>query len=178
MQVAILALSIAVFGSLWMPWIQIPQPFGNSSASLVPWDILESMFDPPQGRNSASLSDMSPLLLAFLSAFPVAAVVAVKTMFGAAPRGLLVIAGAIPFAVIIWLVVSTAHELERSGVPARNLFDGARMLGVDARDMEQFLAELAKILGPGAYFHYLGAFGLFVIGMRSPEKKEFTPSVK
>lgn len=162
--------SAAIFGALWLPWLQVAAPFGGSPITIIPWELLDPVFNPPPGSRPASIANFPPILLAYFGAFLVAAFCGVMALFAAAPRGLVLVAGATPFAVIAWVVGSAVLEMDRAGLPAGDLFDGARMLGIDARSVERLLSELGRVLGPGIYLHYGGALALLIVGASMPRK--------
>jgi len=170
MQPLVALLSAAIFGALWLPWLKIASPFGGASVTVTPWELLEPVFNPPQGRRPVSIADFPPMLLGYFGAYLVAAACCVMALLNSAPRGLILLAGAAPFAVIAWFVGSTVVELDRSGLPARDILDRARMLGIDAGSAERLLSELSRVLGAGVYLHYGCALSLVILGIAMPRK--------
>lgn len=164
MRSIIFIASALLAGSALLPWLIIQPLFGNEPMMVSPWTLVEPMIDPPRGSRPVDPSQIPAILWLFFSSFVVSALVGFFALADAVRRWAVLLAGAIPFAVIAWAVGGVLVELDRSGVPARDLVDGARMLGVDASNLEGLIGELAKILGIGFYLHYASALALVVVG--------------
>ena len=129
---------------------------------LTPWMVVEPIVSPPEGRQAMAPSSLPPIVWLFFFGFVAAAIICVSALVGKAHWREVTLAGAIPFAVAAWAIGGVAIELDRSGVPARDLVDVARMLGLDTRSFGQ----LAEMLGIGFYLHYGSALALVVTGLR------------
>ena len=174
MKGLVFILAALLAGSAFLPWLVMRPMFGNEPLTLSPWSLFESMIDPPRGTRPPNPSEIPPILGALYLSFVVAALVGLLSLFDMARRWMVLLAGAIPFIVIAWAIGGVVVELDRSGLPARDLIDGARMLGVDARSVENLIGELAKVLGIGFYLHYASALALVVAGFSIRERKVTT----
>lgn len=149
--------SIAILGSLFLPWVITP-----IGSNLVPWDAL-----PPFDRAAveAYVRAATPETLVFLGSFLLAALFFLLTLFGAERRWLAFLTGAGPVGLAglaIW------RERERLGLAEVTL------------SMEEFnlrLAQASEVLGPGGWTWIGGALLLFLLGIFDPGRAKPKPVV-
>lgn len=174
MNPAVVGTSAAVAFSVFLPWIEMQAPFGGESVAFTPWMVVEPMFNPPEGRQAMDPASMPPIVWLFFSSFAVSALICLSALLGKARWWEVVLTGAIPFAVVIWAIGGVVVELDRSGLPARDLIDATRMFGVNARSLDGLFSELAKVLGVGFYLHYTAAALLVAFGFTMRESEVTT----
>ena len=156
--------------SAFLPWLAMRPMLGGEPILLSPWTFVEPMIDPPRGSRPPEFFQFPAIMWLFFASFLVAVVVGLLALADMARRWSILLAGMIPFIVVAWAIGGILVEIDRSGVPTRDLVDGARMLGIDARSVETLISELSKVLGVGFYLHYVSALALVVVGFVVPDR--------
>lgn len=153
-QIALLC-SVAILGSLFLPWIV--SPIGNN---LVPWTTL-----PPfeQAAVTDYLRTASPEVLVFLAAFPLAMLFLLLSLIGQESRLLALLTGAGPVglaALAVW------RERDRLGLAEVNLTMEEATLRLD---------QASQVLGPGGWAWIGGAALLLLLALLDPGRPKTRP---
>lgn len=140
--------------------------------TVSPWSVFEPLLNPPPGRRQTSLSETPFQHILFFGSFVFAALVSIAALMFFTKRRAVLLAGALPFIILVLVIGGASVEIASSGLETSNLFDVARMLGVDVRSIEGLLKELIQVLGGGLFLHYASTLGLIVAGLNLRESEE------
>lgn len=135
--ITLLCLLLAV--SYVLPWAS--GPFGND---LSPYSIMSDF-------GLRRLADAPLEVGIFIGTFALAALTGLLSLLWSAPRLLVILTGALPFAIVARIVLHTRDEFQKIGVPMPDWRDLGRALGrIDIAD------------SPGLAL-YFGAAGLLLL---------------
>jgi hypothetical protein len=153
-QLALLC-SLAILGSLFLPWIATP--IGNN---LVPWDVLPNF---ERAAVEEYLRNATPQTLVFLGSFLLAALFLLFSIVGIERRWLAFLTGAAPVGFAAWAIWQNREALNLAAVE------------ITVEESQRLFVQASDVLGPGGWAWIGGAAVLLLLGLFDPGRPKSRP---
>lgn len=159
--------SILLLLSGFFPWVSL-DVFGGAPVTFSPWSVAERFIDQATHRRTPNM----PLVAwAFFASFVIAALLAMSTLLGTETRFGVLLAGALPFMILVWAGEAALSEIDRSGLPVADMFEITSDLDLTRSGFDAIVRIIAQTAQVGFYLHYASAIALLVAAtMRRPSE--------